>query len=134
MAGASSIFMSCMLILLIFNAFYIMTYPASIIRITIGAIVGFLAAILAVGGLAIFGGLFISGAAVKIVFGAASILNILFQINLGYNLPVGMGLASNILSLFPSSEFLGIGYIVVTFISLIAFVSGLMVIAGGAAV
>lgn len=131
--NASTVFMFCMVTLLIFNFIYVSSTPQQLQIITIGAVVGFIAEILAIG---IIGGVQIFGsglnpASIRILFGVATLLNLLFQINIG-GFPIGIGLLNNVFNIFSSgSDFLGLGLFIVTVLGLLTFVSGLLVIVGG---
>jgi len=129
--NASDIFLSSMAILLIFNFIYVTTAPTITWNLTIGAITGFIVLVLAVGivsGVQFLGSGF-NGESVKIMFGCGALMNILFQIDI-MGFPIGIGLATNVLNCF-GSEWLGLGVITTSILSLMAFVSGLIIITGG---
>ena len=116
--------------LVLFNFVYVMGNPDIDWNLGIGALTGMLATIIATGiisGIQIFGS-GLNPESIKIIFGVCSLLNILFQINVG-GFPVGIGLINNLFNLFPSST--GLGFIVCSIISIIVLVSGLMIIIGG---
>lgn len=128
---SSEIFISIMFILLIFNVFYTFYNPAVVWDLTVGAISGFLVVILGTGiisGITVLGS-GLSTQSIKIMFGCGTLLNILFQIEIG-GFPVGFGLVTNVLNVF-GSEILGLGVIIVSILGLLAFVSGIMIITGG---
>ena len=129
--NAQEMFISVMIILLIFNIYYTFTFTEAVWSLTIGALTGFIAVILAVGiisGVQVLGS-GLTGESIKIMFGCGALLNILFQINI-FGFPLGMGLVTNVLSVF-GSEFLALGIIITSVLGMIAFVSGLIVITGG---
>jgi len=129
--NAQEMFISVMIILLIFNIYYTFTFTEAVWSLTIGALTGFIAVILAVGiisGVQVLGS-GLTGESIKIMFGCGALLNILFQINI-FGFPLGMGLVTNVLSVF-GSEFLALGIIITSVLGMIAFVSGLIIITGG---
>lgn len=128
---ATEIFISVMIILLIFNVYYVFSFPESTWNLTVGAITGFLAVILTIGiisGIQVLGS-GLSESSIKILFGVGSLLNVLFQINIG-GFPIGLGLVSNVLSVF-GMEFFGLGMILTSILGILAFVSGLIIVTGG---
>lgn len=132
MGSAHGIFITGAIILLFFNLFYISMYPQTAWSLTMGTVTGFIATILAVGVISGFNllGSGLTGASVKILFGGASLLNILFQINIA-GFPVGMGLANNLLGSFTTSSFLeGLGFFLSLILTLIIFISGIIIIIG----
>jgi len=129
--NAQEMFISVMIILLIFNIYYTFTFTEAVWSLTIGALTGFIATILAVGiisGVQVLGS-GLTGESIKILFGCGALLNVLFQINI-FGFPLGMGLVTNVLSVF-GSEFLALGIIITSVLGMIAFVSGLIIITGG---
>lgn len=128
---ASDTFITIMLILLLFNVYYTFSVTSAVWSLTIGAITGFMVLILATGiivGITFFGtGL--SNESIKILFGCGALLNVLFQITIS-GFPIGLGLATNVLSCF-GGEFLGLGVIITSVLAILGFVSGLIVITGG---
>ena len=129
--NAQEMFISVMIILLIFNIYYTFTFTEAVWTLTIGALTGFIATILAVGiisGVQVLGS-GLTGESIKILFGCGALLNVLFQINI-FGFPLGMGLVTNVLSVF-GSEFLALGIIITSVLRMIAFISGLIIITGG---
>ena len=128
---AGSIFLSIMLVLIIFNFMYIQTLPDKTNMIVLGAIMGLVSSVLVigvVGGIQILGtGL--NGESIKIMFGVGTLLNILFQINIG-GFPIGLGLINNLLNTFVGGDLWGLGYLLATSIAIMALLSGLMIILG----
>jgi hypothetical protein len=107
---------------------------------TIGALVGLAASAVAVGvisGISILGS-GLNTASVKIIFGMATLINILFKVDLGMgaekggSFQIGLGLASNIVSVFSPTELWGVGWIIATAIGIVAFVCGMLTLSGGA--
>jgi hypothetical protein len=134
---ASSVFLSGMLILLLFNWVYVQTLAIPINTIVLGAITGFLASIISV---AILSGIQVLGtgldsASIKILFGVGSLLNILFQVNIA-GFPIGLGLMNNMMDAFSfasdSGTFgLSLGFFISTVLTIMILVSGVMIIQGG---
>lgn len=131
---AGSIFLSGMLILLIFNWMYIQT-TTLVNTIILSSLVSLLAGIILLGvitGITVFGtGL--DSASIKILFGAGALMNILFQIPLGVNWGIGLGLINNMVNAFSiegSGFGIGIGYFLSGSISIMIFISGIMLIQG----
>jgi hypothetical protein len=134
---ASSVFLSGMLILLLFNWVYVQTLAIPINTIVLGAITGFLASIISV---AILSGIQVLGtgldsASIKILFGVGSLLNILFQVNIA-GFPIGLGLMNNMMDAFsfaPDSGTFGLslGFFISTVLTIMILVSGVMIIQGG---
>lgn len=125
------VFLTIFSIFLVFNFFYLSMYPETSLDMYTGAVLGLIGTVIATG---IIGGISILGSglnseSIKIIFGAGTLFNLLFNIEipqLGLN--IGLGLATNIISLFDSGDILNLGFISTTALSLIALVSGLMVI------
>jgi hypothetical protein len=129
---AQGIFLGSLIVLVIVNILYSMSQPSGIWTMTIGAISGFIALIVGGGvllGINVFGtGL--TGASVKIAFGMASLLNLMFQIEiLGY--PVGMGLLNTLFDVFAVGDFYLIGFIISVVMMLSILGSGIIIIIGG---
>jgi hypothetical protein len=101
--------------------------------LTIGFLTGTIATILAVGvisGIQILGS-GLNSASIKIIFGIASLLNVMFQIDIA-GFPLGLGLANNLISSFPATDFLStFGFLIATGLCVITLISGLMVLTGG---
>jgi hypothetical protein len=153
MNTAGTIFLPCVTVLIIFNVIYIQTTPNAIAIITTGALLTFFLAVLTVG---IIGGIQILGSGVNteslaIAFGSAMLLGVLFQIQLpwgggvgltwvtpdwahptgliitsGATLPVGMGLATNLINAMPITSLGGIPFMFVTILTLVTFISGII--------
>lgn len=129
---AQEVFIGIMIILLIFNVYYTFTFANAVWDLTIGVITGFIILVLATGviaGITVFGS-GLSTASIKILFGCGALLNLLFQIDIS-GFPVGLGLATNVLTVF-GSEFMGLGVIIVSVMAITALASGIITITGGA--
>lgn len=122
------------MVMFIFNVFYVIMQPDALFTVTIGAVTGFVASILAVGvisGLNILGS-GLNSASIKILFGTASLLTMMFSIPIA-GFPLGMGLATNIIAVFGASgDTFGqlIGFMLGTGLAVMTIVSGLMVMMG----
>jgi hypothetical protein len=130
-----AIFMSGIIVLLLFNMVYVVSEPDALWTLTVGAVTGFIASVLAVGvisGINILGS-GLSGISVKILFGVATILNMLYQVEIA-GFPLGMGLASNLTAIFTSGDSLlqFFGYLVATVFSIVMLITGVMFVQGGA--
>ena len=128
---AQGIFLGSLMVLVIVNILYAMSQPSGVWTMTIGAISGFIGLIVGIGvltGINVFGtGL--TGASVKIVFGLASLLNLMFQVEiLGY--PVGMGLLNTLFNVFAEGDLFLIGFIVSVVMMFSILGSGLILIMG----
>lgn len=130
---ATDIFLSGILILLLFNVAYILIIPSALWNITTGAITGFLltlVAIATVSGISILGS-GLNSASIKILFGFGSIISILYSVEIA-GLRLGMGLATNVLASFSSSGggLETFGFLFVSILSLMILISGLIMIQG----
>jgi hypothetical protein len=130
-----AIFMSGIIVLLLFNMVYVVSEPDALWTLTVGAVTGFIASVLAVGvisGINILGS-GLSGISVKILFGVATILNMLYQVEIA-GFPLGMGLASNLTAIFTSGDSLlqFLSYLVATVFSIVMLITGVMFVQGGA--
>lgn len=149
----SELLISVMAILMVFNFIYIAAFPDIANTMILGSIIGLVVTVLIVcivGGVQVLGS-GLSGTSIKMIFGIAILFNILFQINLpswifgiisvvatvaGYgintnlSIPIGMGLTNNIFNAFANGDLWGLGFFVATTLSIVALVSGIMVIMG----
>jgi len=130
------IFLSVMMVLTIFNLGYYMIYPTTVTFIGLSVLTTFITTGLAVGiisGIQIMGS-GISDTAQKIVFVIIILVNIMFQIvlplpDLG-ELPIGLGLLSNIYNVFAVNDVWFIGFAISTILGILAMVSGLQMAVG----
>lgn len=126
---SEDIFLAVVAVLLLFNVFLIFMNPSLAWDMTLAGLTGFVAVILTTGillGIQVFGtGL--NSQSIKIAFGIGAILNILFQIDIA-GFRIGLGLATNMLNQFSATDGLGIGWILATVISVMALVSGLVIL------
>ena len=128
---AGSIFLSIMLVLIIFNFMYIQTMPDKVNMVVLGGIMGLVSSVLAigvVGGIQILGS-GLNGESIKIMFGVGTLLNVLFQINIG-GFPLGLGLINNLSGAFSTGDLWGLGYFLASSIGIVGLISGLMIILG----
>ena len=130
---AQSIFLTTFTIILLFASFKFLMGTENIFDTIIGGIFGLIiSAVVSVilGSINILGsGLSSSG--VKILFGVATILNLLFQFQIA-NLPVGIGLANILLESFnPSDPFGFWGWLFSLILTLTSLVSGLLMLVKG---
>lgn len=128
--NAQEVFISCLMILMLFNIFYIFSDPEISWNLTLDVLTGFISGVIAnavITGVSILGS-GLNSSSTKIIFGVGSILNLLFQIKIA-NIPIGLGLATNLFGLF-GTEFFGLGLILISVLALITIVSGLMTILG----
>lgn len=128
-----AVFMGGLLVMFFFNVFFLVMQPDAIWTMTVGAITGFVATVLAVGvisGINILGS-GLSGSSVKILFGTSALLTIMFQIPIA-GFPVGLGLANNIISTFSEADTVTqmFGFFLGTGLSVMTIISGLLTIAG----
>ena len=132
---AQSIFLTTFTIILLFASFKFMMGEEDIFTTIIGGITGLIISAVVtvvIGSINVLGsGLSSSG--VKILFGVATILNLLFQLQIA-NLPIGIGLANILLNSFnPNAGILAFfGWLISFILTFTALVSGLiMLIKGG---
>lgn len=133
MGSTSGIFVTGTIILGLYNLFYIVMFPTEVWTMTIGVVIGFIGTILAVGvisGINILGS-GLNSSSIKILFGSASLLNFMFQINIG-GFPIGLGFGNNLLNSFGTDSFLeAIAFILSLIFILVILISGLLTITGG---
>lgn len=127
----SSIFVTCVMIMIIFNVIYVSAHPDLGNNMTVGAVTGLVGTALATG---ILAGIQVLGTglndeSIKIMFGMGAIVNILFQINIG-ELPLGLGLANNMINAFSPSEAGGLGYFIAGGLAIVTLICGLLTIVG----
>lgn len=133
--ASSKVFLSCLTVLILFNVvFYLITTSGQLLPTD--SMFGFLVTIglIAIGGSVIT--LSLAGTAIKWFFSTLVIVGIIFGTTvqvLGYNFQIGLGLGQNMISLF-AGDITGLGllpFLFFSFISLIATISGIMLVAGG---
>jgi hypothetical protein len=131
---SGAIFLGGLLVMFIFNVFYVVMQPEALWDLTAGAITGFIASILAIGvisGINILGS-GLSGTSVRLLFGISSLLTMMFSIPIA-GFPLGMGMANNMINTFSESgdSFITtVGFLLGIGISVMTIVSGVMVISG----
>jgi hypothetical protein len=130
------IFLSVIMVLVIFNFGYWAIYPTTMTFIGLSALTAFVTTGLAIGvisGISAFT-VAISDTAQKIIFVIVLLVNILFQITLplgeSFDFPIGLGLLTNVFNVFASSDAMLIGYIITTILGVLAMVSGLQMAVG----
>lgn len=130
------IFVSIFGILLLYNIGYVLIVPTSTFSMGLGVLVGFIVTVLGIGALSgvTFMGTGLNEVSVKIIFTVASLLNLMFSIQIslfGYTLPVGLGLITNLYSSFTVNDMFGIGLMLSTVLGGLVLVSGIMIAIGG---
>lgn len=136
----SSVFLSTIFTLLIFNFIYYAIYPISTLGSLIGIIIGFVPVIVLVG---VVAGINVLGSGLntfgtKALFTIGALLNILFSIPISIEIikgvsievQLGLGLLTNVLTVFQEGDFYGFGVIIVVVMGLLCFISALMMITG----
>jgi len=133
---AMGIFLSVIMVLVIFNIGYYAIYPDTIQLLGVSIILSFATAGLIIGvisGVEVLGS-GISDTAQRIIFIVVILLNMLFQIDIpigeGITIPVGLGLLSNVLEVFVTNDAYLVGYAICTILGVLALVSGLQMAVG----
>ncbi|MEM1793275.1 MAG: hypothetical protein QXE92_03445 [Thermofilaceae archaeon] len=135
---AQSIFLSCVFVLLLMNVYLWLSGSSNFVQDIVGGVIGLVVAAATgavIGGLNILGS-GLTSASVKILFGLIALGLLLFQIPIP-GFPIGLGLASNVISIFISAMissgdvFALFGFVISLLMSLMALVSGMIVIVGG---
>lgn len=128
--NSSGLFISCFIIIITFNLFYVTVNPTEVYNLTIGGVSGFVVQIL---GIAILSGVNALGSGLnaqstKIIFGVGTILNILFQLQF-WEITLGFGLINNLINAFSGSPtFITI---IIGVFAIITLFSGLLTVLGG---
>jgi hypothetical protein len=136
---AKEIFLSNMAILFIFDTAFVLSKPPGAASDLVGhmAYGGIVGLILTAAGIAVVAGITVAGSGlnsetIRIAFGVATLVNILFSKNF-WGVDVGLGLAMPLFDVFTSSEVMGFmaffGWILASGIVLMAMVSGFLIIA-----
>lgn len=129
---ASAVFITCMVIFIMFNVFYVMVYPETINLLDmswITSVIPLIVAAVLLTGIEVLG-TGIRGTSIKLLFGILALINIMFQINIG-GYPVGLGLAQNMLLVFSTmGDWFGIGFFITMGLILASLASGMMLILG----
>ena len=136
----SSVFLSTIFTLLIFNFIYYAVYPITTLGSLVGIVLGFIPVIVLVG---VVAGINVLGSGLntfgtKALFTIGALLNILFSIPISIEViagtkievQVGLGLLTNVLSVFQEGDLYGFGLIIVIIMGLTCFISALMMIVG----
>lgn len=130
------IFLSVLMVLFVFNVGYYVIYPDSVELVGISVLTTFITTGLAIGiisGISAFT-IEISDTAQKIIFVVVLLVNIMFQIVLPfgdlYELPLGLGLLTNVFNVFALNDALLIGYVISSILGILALVSGLQMAVG----
>ena len=137
------LFLSVLMVLSIFNIGYCIICPTQTLSVGIGVITGFLAIVIPIGILSGFSALTVSlsDKAQQLLFVTIALINILFQIQIPINtpvgfslpaIPIGMGLLSNMFLVFAQNDAMGLGFIICTILGLLALFSGLQMASGTA--
>lgn len=139
-----SIFATNTILLLIINLIYVFMNPTLTNSITLGSLVGFVSGVATIGliigiQISVVGsGISLSDQSIKMFITIAMLLNILFSIDIWtfqfggneYTAQIGLGLINNMMDIFSGGDFLGLGLILASIISIITFVSGVMMVVG----
>lgn len=73
----------------------------------------------------------LSDVTIKVLFASAILMAIMFSVSIPYiNITVGLGLLTNVLTVFSMTEMLGIGYLIVATLGIITFISAILIIVG----
>ncbi|MEM1793324.1 MAG: hypothetical protein QW794_03995 [Thermosphaera sp.] len=128
---AQSVFLTCMFVLFVFNVFVWLAGLGDVVKDIIGGIIGLLIA--AVIGIVLAGinilGSGLTGTSVRMLFGIATLIFILFQIPIP-GFPIGLGLANNLFMTFASAGgLIGVfGFIISFVLCTLALLSGIIML------
>ena len=126
---ASGIFISCIAVLLVFNAIT----GATIFNIdSFLGLLAIMVPIIIISGVNILGS-GLSDITMKEIFGVGILIAVLIKLDLPPPFPfdLGLGLGTNAITLFPVAELGGIPFFTITSIVVIAFLSGIILVLGG---
>lgn len=133
---AQAIFLACMFTIFFFNVFCWLAGVSDLIKDIIGGLIGLIIAGamgIVLSGINILGS-GLTGASVRILFGLATLLVLLFQIPIP-GFPIGLGLANNLFMTFITiGGFFGtFGFIISFILCTLALISGIIMLvsAGG---
>jgi hypothetical protein len=137
--NASDIFLTLMIVLVIFNFGCVLMSGDPYTMLENMAIGGVLSVLLVAVVTAILSGVNVletglNPASTHIIFGMGVLLSLLFQISFeayGFTIAFGVGLLSNVFNTFAMTDLMGIPFFMVTAIGLAILASGLMTITGG---
>lgn len=130
------IFLSIVMILSIFNIGYYIMYPDTIFSLGISAITSFIGIGIIVGVLSGFSAFSVSlsDASQRLILIVLTLVNLLFQIIIplseDFNIPIGLGLLSNLFNVFAINDVAYLGWIFCTIMGILALVSGLQMVVG----
>ena len=129
---ATSMFLSSLFLMFVFNVGYIMANPSAVNNMLLGSITGTLSVVVSVGvisGIQILGS-GLNSMSIKIIFGITALLNMLFQVDvLGF--PIGLGLVNNLINVFNPTDMLGLGFFFASGLAIMSVVSGIIIVLGG---
>jgi len=123
-----SIFISSLLIILLFNGFIIVANPSasSVLNLNYQSLIVTGLSMLITGGIT---SIVLGDSIIRLMFSVMMIMGIMFQVNvLGYN--VGFGLMSSMLNVIinDGSFMMWLGYLTVTILSITTFISGILIV------
>ena len=126
------IFISSMLIMLLFNGFIVMVNPdvESVLNMDLASILITGLAVAITAGISVFGS-GLSDSSTKIIFSVILIFNILFRVEI-YGFTLGFGLVSTITDVFNNGDVLGFGTFIGGVLAFATFFSGLLIVVEGA--
>ena len=133
------IFISCLVILLLFNVFVVYTEPeySSVLDMNLVSIVVTGLALAVLSSITIFGS-GLSDSATKIIFATIIILNVLFQVDLYLDpwighFSIGLGLATTMNDVFATyGDVMGLGALISGTLSFVTLFSGILIVSGDA--
>lgn len=137
-----SIFITDTILLIVINLIYVFMNPTLTNSITLTSLVGFVSGVAIIGLIVgiqvsvIGSGISISDQSIKMLITIAMLLNIMFSIDIWtfqfgnneYTAQIGLGLINNMFSIFSGGDWLGLGLILTSLISVIMFISGVMMV------
>lgn len=137
--NASEVFIILMVVLMVFNFAYVTMIGdigTTLGNMAMGGILGIVIPIVVVAVLSgtniVASGL--NSASTKMIFGVGVLLGLLFQISFTvatFTITLGMGLLTNVFSVFNMTDFFGIPFFMTAILGIALFVSGLLTFSGG---
>ena len=130
------IFLSIIMVLTIFNIGYYVMYPDTIFSLGISLVTSFIGIGIVVGVLSGFSAFSVSlsDTSQRLILIILTLVNLLFQITIplseDFNIPVGLGLLSNLFTVFAVNDVAYLGWVFCTIMGVLALVSGLQMVVG----
>ena len=137
-----SIFVTNTVIVIIINLIYVYINPTLINSITLSSLVGFVSGVAIIGliigiQISVVGsGISLSDQSIKMFITIGMLLNIMFSVDIWtfqfgqneYTAQIGLGLINNFIDIFSGGDFMGLGLALASIISILMFISGVMMV------